>query len=60
MMSSGSARATMQTVDGTGSVSLRASASTSAQMLAQIPSFALAVSSMTAPGGDYQGMTGCM
>lgn len=37
-VSSGSAGATVQTVDGTGSVNLRASASTSAQVLAQIPS----------------------
>lgn len=37
-VSSGSATATVSTSDGTGSVNLRASASTGAQVLAQIPS----------------------
>lgn len=60
-VSSGSATATVSTSDGTGSVNLRASASTGAQVLAQIPSG----TQVTVSSDDgswcvvsYQGMTG--
>ena len=60
-VSSGSAVATVSTSDGTGSVNLRASASTGAQVLAQIPSG----TQVTVSSDDgswcvvsYQGMTG--
>lgn len=60
-VSSGSATATVSTSDGTGSVNLRATASTGAQVLAQIPSG----TQVTVSSDDgswcvvsYQGMTG--
>ena len=60
-VSSGSATATVGTSDGSGSVNLRASASTGAQVLAQIPSG----TQVTVSSDDgswcvvsYQGMTG--
>lgn len=60
-VSSGSAVATVSTSDGTGSVNLRASASTGAQVLTQIPSG----TQVTVSSDDgswcvvsYQGMTG--
>lgn len=60
-VSSGSATATVSTSDGTGSINLRASASTGAQVLAQIPSG----TQVTVSSDDgswcvvsYQGMTG--